>query len=131
MNPPYLLDANVLIALTIREHEHFDRASTWFAGVERAALCPIVEGALMRYMVRVGVMASAVGALIDELHRHERIAFWPDDLSYRDFDVAHISGHRQVTDTYLAALALRHGGLLATLDEGLHQALPEATLLIP
>jgi len=50
----HLLDANVLIALTVAEHEHHDRASRWVAGIERFALCPVVEGALVRFLVRVG-----------------------------------------------------------------------------
>ena len=50
----YLLDANVLIALTVAEHEHHERASTWAATVNRFAVCPIVEGALVRFLVRTG-----------------------------------------------------------------------------
>lgn len=50
----YLLDANVLIALTVQEHEHHARASTWAATVDRFAICPIVEGALVRFLVRLG-----------------------------------------------------------------------------
>jgi len=42
----YLLDANVLIALTAHEHVHHERVSHWAAGVRHFALCPIVEGAL-------------------------------------------------------------------------------------
>ena len=50
----YLLDANVLIALTVAEHEHHDRASTWAATINGFAVCPIVEGALVRFLVRTG-----------------------------------------------------------------------------
>lgn len=128
---PYLLDANALIALTISEHEHFDRVTSWFHDVERSAVSPIVEGALMRYLVRIGVTASSVNALLSAMHDNPRLEFWADDLSLADIDVGHIVGHRQVTDAYLAGLAVHHGGRLATLDEGLHKALPHATLLIP
>jgi len=31
----HLLDANVLIALTVGEHEHHVRASSWAAGIDR------------------------------------------------------------------------------------------------
>ncbi len=126
-----LLDANVLIALTVAEHEHFDRASAWFAGVSDAALCPIVEGALMRFMVRVGVPAASVRELLRALHDDPRVEFWPDDLPYAALDVTGITGHRQVTDAYLAALAHHHGGVLATLDEALYRAWPAVTVLIP
>lgn len=127
----YLLDANVLIALTVAEHEHFDAASAWFAAVEEAALCPIVEGALVRYLVRVGVSAASVQALLGALHDDDRFAFWADDASYAQVDLGHVVGHRRVTDAYLAALAARHGGLLATFDVALAEAMPDAVVLVP
>ena len=37
----YLLDANVLIALTVAEQEHHERASVWAAGIDRFLLCPL------------------------------------------------------------------------------------------
>jgi toxin-antitoxin system PIN domain toxin len=127
----YLLDANVLIALTIREHTYFPRASRWFAGVRAAALCPITEGALVRFAVRIGVSSASVKGLIGAVRADPRVDFWPDDLSYDDVDLTHVVGHRQVTDAYLASLARHHGGVLATMDAALHATLPEATLLIP
>jgi predicted nucleic acid-binding protein len=44
----YLLDADVLIALTVADHEHHARTSAWAAGITRFAVCPVVEGALVR-----------------------------------------------------------------------------------
>ena len=44
---------------------------------------------------------------------------WPDDVSIIDRDVvdpARIHGPRPLTDLYLLALAVRHGGRLVTLD---------------
>ena len=43
-------------------------------------------------------------------------AFWPDDVSLRDdtlVDFSRVQGYQQVTDLYLLALAVRHGGTLA------------------
>ena len=54
----YLLDANVVIALTVKEHEHHERVSAWAATVNRFAVCPIVVGALIRYLVRLGESAA-------------------------------------------------------------------------
>ena len=127
----YLLDANALIALTIADHVHFDRASMWFASVTHAALCPVVEGALVRYLVRVGVAVATVQPLLRALHDDPRLDFWADDLSYADVDLTHVVGHQQVTDSYLVALAVAHGGRLATFDRGLAEALPEGAFLIP
>ena len=127
----YLLDANALIALTVAEHVHFDCASRWFQGVTEAALCPVVEGSLVRYLIRVGLPPASIHALLTALHDDPRIEFWADDLSYADVPLGHIIGHRQVTDTYLVALAAAHGGLLATLDRGLVEAHPDSVALIP
>lgn len=127
----FLLDANALIALTVADHEHHQRAGAWFATVDRGSLCPVVEGALVRYLVRVGVPATSVRSLLAALHADPRIEFWPDDLSYADLELDHVIGHRQVTDAYLAGLALHHGGRLATLDDALAQTLPQSVVLIP
>ena len=45
--------------------------------------------------------------------------FIPDDISILDdavIDVRRLSGHRQLSDVYLLALAVRHDARLATLD---------------
>jgi len=47
-------------------------------------------------------------------------AFWSDELSFAEATAlvgVRLVGHQQVTDAYLLGLALRRGGLLATLDE--------------
>ena len=58
------------------------------------------------------------------------MVFFSDDLSFRDIDLITVRGHRQVTDTYLASLAVHHGVRLVTLDEGLAQAHPRVAELI-
>jgi hypothetical protein len=48
--------------------------------------------------------------------------FWPDTVSLADdalVDVGRLSGHAQVTDAYLLALAVARGGRLASLDRRL------------
>ena len=127
----YLLDANVLIALTVAEHEHHSRVSTWLSAADRVALCPVVEGSLVRFLVRVGESVEAARGVLCSLHGNPRCEFWPDALSYADADLSHVRGHRQVTDAYLAALVATHVGLLATLDQGLASDQPAHTLLVP
>lgn len=127
----FLLDANVLIALTIVEHEHHDRARDWLAGVERFTVCPIVEGALVRFLLRMGESSSTSAAVLAGIRAHQRCEFWTDDLSFQEVDLTGLRGHRQVTDAYLAALAGHHGGMLATFDAALAAAETRTVWRIP
>lgn len=132
MTRTYLLDADVLIALTVAEHEHHMRASRWAAGIERFAVCPVVEGALVRFLVRIGESARVAQEVLGAVRAMPGCVFWADSLSYADANLQHIRGHRQVTDAYLASLAASEpGSTLATLDEGLARELPDLTTLIP
>ncbi len=101
----YLLDANVLIALTVAEHEHHERATTWAAGVDRFALCPVVEGALVRFLVRIGESSSVATQVFAAIHAMSSCEFWPDGPSCVDADLRHVRGPRQVTDAHLVSLA--------------------------
>jgi uncharacterized protein len=130
LSAPYLLDANALVALVLADHEHHQRTAAWAATVPQIALCPIVEGALFRYLLRVGQPASTATEILAALYTSGRAEFWPDSITYIDVDLGHVTGHRQVTDTYLAAIAHGHGALLATLDAPLATTLPDRTLLI-
>ncbi|WP_343573598.1 TA system VapC family ribonuclease toxin [Mycobacterium sp.] len=127
----YLLDASVLIALTVAEHEHHERATRWAADIERFAVCPIVQGALVRFLVRIGESAHAAIEVLRAVDAIRRCDFWADSLSYADAELSHVHGHQQVTDAYLASLASSRGGLLATLDETLEQARPATVSLVP
>ncbi len=66
----YLLDANVLIALTVADHEHHEVVSVWASRGQRFALCPIVEGSLVRFLVRLGETARAATELLRLVHAH-------------------------------------------------------------
>ncbi|MDR3202390.1 MAG: PIN domain-containing protein [Bifidobacteriaceae bacterium] len=127
-----LLDANALIALAIGDHVHHRRVALWLARAECFALCPMVEGALVRYVVRLGGHPATATGFLEAVNSDPRCQFWPDSLTYREAAMGHVEGHRQVTDAYLAALAAqRQGGRLATLDAALAAALPAAVELIP
>lgn len=128
----YLLDASTLIALVIAEHEHHDQAARWAARIDGIALCPIVEGALIRFLARAGEAPATAVAILSALYRSSRCDFWEDSLSYEavELGLGHVVGHRQVTDAYLAALAKSRGSRLATFDRALAEALPDSTELI-
>lgn len=120
-----LLDVNVLIALLDADHSLHRRATDWFAGHAASgwASCPITENGCARIMSHPGYPNPLpVRSVIDRLaeasasHLHE---FWPDDISLLDArvaDSARLHGPRQVTDVYLLALAVRHGGRFVTFD---------------
>jgi len=130
-----LLDANVLIALLWPAHEQHHRALAWFAGGRRRrwATCPLTQLACARIVSNPAFSpdaltpANAVLLLARNL-RHPRHVFWPDDLPLHAgvADTAeHLQGHRQLVDAYLLALAVEHGGVLATFDSGLEAASAE------
>ncbi len=127
----FLLDANVLIALTVTNHVDHHRAAAWASAAEQLAVCPLVEGALFRFLVRSGQRPSVVQELIREVRRVRNCDFWVDSVSYADVDVAHVRGYRQLTDAYLASLANSRGALVATLDRGLASAAPRSVRLLP
>ncbi len=100
-----LLDANVLIALVIAEHEHHDPASTRLGSADGFALCTIVEGALIHTLLRLGEVARTAHSLLAGVRADPRCVFMPDTLSYADTDLMSLQGHRQDTDLYLVELA--------------------------
>jgi hypothetical protein len=120
-----LLGVNVLIALLDADHSLHVRAVKWFGSHARGgwASCPITQNGCIRIMSHSGYPnAPTVHAVAERLAEaaastfHE---FWPDDVSLLDArvaDSARIHGPRQVTDIYLLALAVRHGGRFVTFD---------------
>lgn len=120
-----LLDVNVLIALLDPDHSLHARATQWFASHAREgwASCPITQNGCVRIMSHPGypnpfpvrvVMERLAEAISGAPH-----AFWPDDISLLDTrvaDASRIHGPRQLTDVYLLALAVRHGGRFVTFD---------------
>lgn len=130
----HLLDASVLVALFDGEHVHRARVRTWFLALDGAfATCPIVEGALTRWIVRIEGATGAAAAVreLRKLAADPRHRFWPDDLDYASVRWDGVLGHRQVTDAYLAALARKHGGRLVTLDRGMAALHHDVAELIP
>ena len=123
--PSHLLDVNVLIALHDEQHLHHDVAAGWF--IEHArhgwATCPLTQNGCVRIMAQPGYPnAVPLGEALAMLARscgHARHAFWHDDISLLDTQrMVHgrMHSHRQLTDLYLLALAVAHGGRLVTFD---------------
>lgn len=130
----HLLDANVLIALFDVDHVHHRSVRDWFVALEEPfATCPIVEGALTRWLVRLQGRDGTSSAIreLRKLAADDRHHFWADDVSYADVRWRGVLGHAQVTDAYLAALARHHGGRLITLDRALAALHDDVAELIP
>lgn len=127
----FLLDASLLIAMCDPDHVHHGLAEAWMLPVGSFAVCPIVEGALVRYYLRAGAEREVIGAILREIANRSGYHHWPDSVPYRDVDLSRVRGHRQVTDAYLVALTRAHPGWqLATLDRGLADAHPDVVHLV-
>jgi uncharacterized protein len=125
----FLLDVNVLIALVDTAHVQHDEAHEWFGRTGRKAFatCALTENGLLRivghpkYPNSPGSPGAAMPSLtaMRALPGHR---FWADTISLCDaqlVDGSRLTGHAQVTDTYLLALAKAHGGRLASMDRKL------------
>jgi toxin-antitoxin system PIN domain toxin len=125
---PYLLDINLLLALSWPSHVHHSVAQKWFAKKRKAGFrtCPLTETGFVRISSNPHFTPDAVSprealALLESITALPEHKFWAADLVLTDAIGKNqwIVGHRQVTDAYLLALARARRGILATLDRGL------------
>jgi len=121
-----LLDVNILVALIDRQHVSHLAAHRWLVQnlSHGWASCPLTENGCIRiltnprYPAPVSIEAAFEKITLAKASGHHE--FWPDDLSITDpayFNPAAIQGHQQITDAYLLALAVHHGGRLVTFDK--------------
>lgn len=119
-----LLDVNVLIALLDADHASHRTALAWFSehAADGWASCPITENGCVRVMSHSSYPHAPSTTVVERLlgaTAHRAREFWPDDLSLLDaglIDATRIHGPRQLTNAYLLALAVKHGGRLVTFD---------------
>lgn len=121
-----LLDVNVWVALLDDAHQHNRDA---LGLIQRPGLkiatCPLVENGVLRVLnvprygsvgpVGFEPVRAKMQMVCDDIDHQ----FWPDAVSLRhspDIDWTRVYGHNQITDLYLLALAVEHGGALATFD---------------
>jgi toxin-antitoxin system PIN domain toxin len=123
-----LLDVNVLVALFDGNHASHAAAMKWFDDNGEAgwASCPITQNGCLRVMSQPGYPEHLpVVNLVERLRQataHRAHEFWADDASLLDdktIDASRIHGPNQLTDVYLLALAVAHGGRLVTLDQAI------------
>lgn len=123
-----LLDVNVVLALYDQHHMRHPEARRWWRSTLGSgwASCPLTQNGFVRVMSQRGysrprTIVEAVGLLQFAIGETDH-EFWNDDLSISDlavFDHHRILGPNQITDVYLLALAVKHGGRLATFDRGI------------
>lgn len=118
---------NVVLAIIDPAHEHHTIASEWFSVEGRAAFatCPIVENGVLRiassaaYPNRPGDV-DVVRTVLQRFCSVPGHHFWADSISLLSV-LPTLSGltPRQVTDSYLIALAVHQRGRLCTFDRGI------------
>jgi toxin-antitoxin system PIN domain toxin len=131
-----LLDVNVLIALLDSDHIHHQLATRWMASAQFGgwASCPITQNGCIRIMSQPAYPgALPLRSVVDRLGmatRHSSHQFWADSLAlvgHPGISWDHLSGHRQLTDAYLLALAVSQGGRFVTIDSRVAlRSVPEA-----
>ena len=124
-----LLDVNVWVALFDDAHQFSARANAFVeARGAKIATCPLTENGVIRVMSLPGYgrRGGVAMQLVRERLRHACATldheFWPADITLRDderVDFSRVQGHNQVTDLYLLALAVEHGGRLVTFDQAI------------
>lgn len=123
----YLLDVNLLLAIHDRGHEHHETAIGWFGAfsAEGWATCPLTESGFVRIASnpkypRMNGNPDVLARVLEQTCLSETHEFWADALSPLDILRPNIPiTFNQITDIYLVALALEHGGKLATLDRSI------------
>ncbi|MDR0592761.1 MAG: PIN domain-containing protein [Bifidobacteriaceae bacterium] len=120
-----LLDVNVLLALLDTDHLFHGRARAWLTEsiAQGWATCPITQAGYVRVVSGPrypagSTVSQAIGRLAEAM-REPHHTFWPCDVSLAAQGAVaggRLLGPGQVTDVYLLALAVAHGGRLVTLD---------------
>jgi toxin-antitoxin system PIN domain toxin len=125
----YLLDTNLLIALLWPSHERHELAVKWFTRhrAQGWATCPMTQAGFVHIVSNPAFSRDAVQpreaihVLASNIAAKDHV-FWPDQFPVAEavaFTGVRLMGHQQVTDAYLLGLAIRRGGMLATLDQGI------------
>jgi len=123
----YLLDTNLLIALLWPSHKRHELAVKWFVRCRGKgwATCPFTQAGFVRIVSNPAFSRDAVQPreathVLGANTAAGDHQFWPDEAPFAEavaFAGVRLIGHQQVTDAYLLGLAIRRGGVLATLDE--------------
>jgi len=128
-----LVDANLLLPLLVRHHEHHKKALEWFDGLvaREARLCRFVQLALIRLLGNRTIMgdyalpAGTTWSLMERPMEDERLEFAPEPplfaVEFPKLLKYPVATNKLVGDAYLAAFALAGQMRLATFDADFKQ----------
>ncbi len=128
----------MLIALCWPTHGSHKGVERWFGGrgARGWATCPFTQSAFVRIVSNPAFSRDALAPanaveLLQENLEHPGHRFWPADIPVTEAMrgmLPRLTGHQQITDAYLVALAIRNKGKLATLDRGIQQWAPAGSV---
>ena len=131
-----LLDVSVLLALFDQNHLEHRRARGWLEAESAYgwASCAVSQNGFLRIVSQPrypnAISPRAAFDLLSEATETSHHAFWGFSNSVLDPDLVdrgRVLGARQITDTYLLALAVHHQGRFVTLDRSIAcEAVPTA-----
>jgi hypothetical protein len=137
-----LLDVNVLLALAWPHHTHHNTVHGWWqkAGLTEWATCLQTQLGFIRVSCNprfapTPATPGQAAKLLDQMISRPDHRFW-DEIRGGLADpglhqaLSGVASHGQVTDAYLAVLARRHGGQVATLDRSLVAQHADVALLV-
>lgn len=119
-----LLDVNVLVALVDSDHVNHEQAHGWAASglTDGWATCALTQNGLVRILSQPKypnpLTVPAAIELLRAATSDPDHQFWQCDVQLVDprVQAERLLGSRQVTDTYLLALAVHHQGRFVTFD---------------
>lgn len=125
--PRYLLDVNLLVALTTRSHVHHALVKEWFYASPDLlwAVCAFTEAGFLRNATapRSGqITMTEATAILKQLAQHPGYHYLPIAADWKTLCspfFKRLYGTKQVTDAYLLGLAVRDGLVLVTMDKAI------------
>jgi len=125
--PRYLLDVNILVALTARSHVHHGLIKQWFYASPSLqwSICAFTEAGFLRNATapRSGqITMSEATAVLKQLAQHPGYRYLPIDADWQTLCspfFTRLYGTKQVTDAYLLGLAVQSGLVLVTMDKAI------------
>ena len=129
-----LLDVNVWLASSWRNHESHDRVAAWLTGADHLGLCRVTQMSFLRLSTLPAVAGTDAltrrdaWRALDELRAQPTVVWLvePEGVErvWRAISASDDQSHKLWTDDYLAAFAQMADLTLVTLDRGFIKRYP-------